>query len=171
MADIAAVIARVNAARAACSLAPIAELPEGELGNPCFCPLGRAFRKDMGDSFFLAVGSKHIRLATTDGSASTIAQRIREAWGAKDSRPGRAGEEFVIIPLPSALTQFVMEFDAGKLPKFEGKIEEAEKLLLNNLARRLWNVTIGRLRRVRQLTRRERAETSASPAIPRNSQP
>jgi hypothetical protein len=157
MADIPAVTARVNAARAACSLAPVAELPKGERGNPCFCPLGRAFRKDLIDSFFLAVGTKHIRLATTDGSASDIAQRIQKAWGVKESKLGREGEQFFTVPLPSELTQFVIDFDAGKLSKFEGKIEEAEKVRFNSLARRLWNVTIDRLRRVRRVTEAERA--------------
>jgi hypothetical protein len=157
MADIQAVTARVNAARAACSLAPVAELPKGERGNPCFCPLGRAFRKDLSDSFFLAVGTKHIRLATTDGSASDIAKRIQEAWGVEESKLGREGEQFFTVPLPSELTQFVLEFDDGRLSKFEGKIEEAEKVRFNSLARRLWNVTIDRLRRVRRVTEGERA--------------
>ena len=162
MADIGAVTAQVNAARAACSLAPVVELPKGERGNPCFCPLGRALRKDLDDSFFLAVGTKQLRLAATDGRASDIAQRIRESWGVKDSKLGREGEQFFFIPLPSELTLFVMEFDAGKLSKFEGKIEEAEKVRFNNLARRLWNVTVGRLRRVRQLTRSEGSAPKAS---------
>jgi hypothetical protein len=157
MADIPVVTARVNTARAACSLAPVAELPKGERGNPCFCPLGRAFRKDLSDSFFLAVGTKHIRLATSDGSASEIAQRIQKAWGVKESKPGLEGEQFFTVPLPSELTQFVIDFDAGKLSKFEGKIEEAEKVRFNSLARRLWNVTIDRLRRVRRVTEGERA--------------
>jgi hypothetical protein len=157
MADIQAVTARVNSARAACSLAPVVQLPKGERGNPCFCPLGRAFRKDLSDSFFLAVGTKHIRLATTDGSGSEIAQRIREAWGVEESKLGREGAQFFTVPLPSELTQFVMEFDAGKLSKFEGKIEEAEKVRFDSLARRLWNVTIDRLRRVGPLTQREHA--------------
>jgi hypothetical protein len=157
MADIQAVTARVNAARAACSLAPVAQLPQGERGNPCFCPLGRGFRKDLDDSFFLAVGTKQLRLAYTDGSASDIAHRIRKAWGVEDSAIAREGEQFFTIPLPFELTLFVNEFDAGKLPQFEGKIEEAEKLRFNSLARRLWNVTIDRLRRVRQLRPAERA--------------
>jgi hypothetical protein len=157
MTDIRAVTARVNAARAACSLAPVAELPKGERGNPCFCPLGRALRKDLSDSFFVAVGTKHIRLATIDESASDIAQRIQKAWGVEESKLRREGEQFFTVPLPSELTQFVIEFDAGKLSKFEGKIEEAEKVRFNSLARRLWNVTIDRVRRVRRLTRGERA--------------
>ena len=95
MADIGRVTERVNTARSACSLAPVAELPQRERGNPCFCPLGRALRKDMGDSFFLAVGTKHVRLASGDGNAREIARRIQEAWGIKESRmdvsfgPGR----------------------------------------------------------------------------------
>jgi hypothetical protein len=157
MADIRAVTARVNAARAVCSLAPVVELPKGERRNPCFCPLGRALRKDLGDSFFVAVGTKHIRLATSDGSASDVAQRIQEAWGEKESKLGREGEQFFTVPLPSELTQFVMEFDAGKLSKFEGKIDEAEKARFNSLARRLRNVTIDRLRRLRRVTEGERS--------------
>ena len=157
MADIQAVTTRVNAARAACSLAPVIELPKGERGNPCFCPLGRAFRKDLGDSFFLAVGTKHIRLATTDGNASDIAQRIQKAWGVEQRKLGREGDQFFTVPLPSELTQFVMEFDAGKLSKFEGKIEQAEKVKFNSLASRLWNVTTDRLRRMRRLTQGKRA--------------
>jgi hypothetical protein len=153
MADIETVTARVNAARAAYSLVPIVELPDGERRNPCFCPLGRAFRKDMGDSFFMAVGTKHIRLATTDAKASEIARQIEKAWGINESKLRREGEQFCIIPLPSELIQFVEEFDAGKLPKFEGKIEKAEKVRFNDLASQLWNVTIGRMRQFRRPTR------------------
>jgi hypothetical protein len=151
MADIGAVKARVNDARAACLLPPLEELPTGERGNPCFCPLGRALRKDMGDTIFLAVGSKHIRLASTDGNVSEIARRIRKAWGINEGKPAPRGEQFMTVALPSELTQFVAEFDAGKLPKFEGLIEEAEKSRFNDLARRLWKVTVDRLRRVRRL--------------------
>jgi hypothetical protein len=160
MIDIRAVIARVNAARAVCSLDPIKELPKGERGNPCFCPLGRAFRKDMGDSFFLAVGTLHIRLALADGNGSEIAQRIREGWKISESKFVGEGGQFSIIPLPSELTQFVVEFDAGKLPKFEGQIGQADKARFNALARRLWNVTIDRLRRVRRLSRGDEPKTS-----------
>ena len=60
-------------------------------------------------------------------------------------------EQFLIVPLPSELTQFVVEFDAGKLPKFEGKIGETEKTRFTSLARRLWNVTVDRLRQVHRL--------------------
>jgi hypothetical protein len=75
----------------------------------------------MGDSFFLAVGTRHIRLAGTDGNTSEIARRIQEAWGTKESKSILAGEPFLIVPLPSELMQFVADFDAGKLGKFEGQ--------------------------------------------------
>lgn len=114
-------------------------------------PFGTALRKDMGDTVFLAVGSKHIRLASTDGNVSEIARRIRKAWGINEGKPAPRGEQFMTVALPSELTQFVTEFDAGKLPKFEGLIEEAEKSRFNDLARRLWKVTVDRLRRVRRL--------------------
>lgn len=119
MADIQAVTERVNAARTACSLAPVAELPNGERRNPCFCPLGRALRKDMEDSFFLAVGTKHIRIATSDGSASEIARRIQEAWGIGGSNLRRENEQFLTIPLPSELTQFVVSSMAGSCPSLK----------------------------------------------------
>ena len=155
MADIRAVAARVNEARAACSLPPLQELPNGERSNPCFCPLGRALRKDMGEFFFLAVGSKHIRLASTNGATKEIAQRIQQAWGV-ESEPVPAGEQFATVPLPVELRQFVNEFDAGKLPKFEGRIEQAEKARFDGLARRLWNITLSGLRRMRPLPRSRR---------------
>ncbi len=164
MADIPKVIERVNMARAACARAPVAELPQGERRNPCFCPLGRALRKDMGDSFFLAVGTKHIRLGSTEGGVNKLARRIREAWGINENKvivPGT--EQFRVVPLPSELTQFVVEFDAGKLPAFEGKIEEAEKARFSSLARRLWRVTVDRLRRVRRLARGGQPNISAQP--------
>ncbi len=162
VADIPKVIERVNMARAACARAPVVELPQGERGNPCFCPLGRALRKDMGDSFFLAVGTKHIRLGSTEGNTNELARQIREAWGVYESKilmPGN--EQFLTVPLPSELTQFVMEFDAGKLPNFEGKVEASEKARFTGLARRLWNVTVDRLRRVRRLTRGKQPKISA----------
>jgi hypothetical protein len=165
MADIDKVIERVNSARAACSCAPLVELPPGERANPCFCPLGRALRRDMGDSFFLTVGTKHIRIASTDGNASEIARRIREAWGINERRIAISGnDQFLIVSLPSELTQFVVEFDAGKLPKFEAKVEEAEKARFTNLAARLWNVTVERLRRMRRLARGAHSKSSAPPA-------
>ena len=165
MADIPKIIERVNTARAACSRGPLAELPPGERGNPCFCPLGRALRKDMGDAFFLAVGTRHIRLASAEGDASEIARRIQEAWGVNEKKilmPGN--DQFLTVPLPSELTQFVVEFDAGKLPKFEGDIEPTEKERFISLARRLWNVTVDRLRRVRRLASGAPPKISAQPA-------
>jgi hypothetical protein len=165
MADIPKVIDQVNTARIACSVAPLAELPQGERGNPCFCPLGRALRKDMGNSFFLAVGTKHIRLASTNGDTNELARRIREAWGITEKRIVMPGNEvFLTVPLPSELTQFIMEFDAGKLPRFEGKIEEAEKVRFVSLARQLWNLTVDRLRRFRRLGRGGPSKSSAQPA-------
>jgi hypothetical protein len=68
MADVTAVKARVNAAREACLIPPSKSYLAGERGNPCFCPIGRTLRKDMGEAFFLAVGTKHVRLASTDGN-------------------------------------------------------------------------------------------------------
>jgi hypothetical protein len=152
MADIGKVVEHVNKARAACDRAPVAELPQGERGNPCFCPLGRALRKDMGDSFFLAVGTRHIRLASSDGDAHDIARRIRKAWGINDKKiVVSTGDQFITVPIPSELTDFVVEFDSGKLPDFEGKIEASEKARFTSLARRLWNVTVEGLRRVRRM--------------------
>ncbi len=154
MADIAKVVERVNQARAVYARAPVAELPRGERSNPCFCPLGRALRKDMGDSFFLAVGTRHIRLASADGDVNELARRIRKAWGVSESKilmP--TNEQFLTVPLPSELTEFVVEFDAGKLPNFEGKVEATEKARFTSLARRLWNVTVDRLRRIRRPAR------------------
>lgn len=127
MADIRAVTARVNAVRAACSLAPVIELPKGERGNPRFCPLGRAFRKDPSDSFFLAVGTKQIRLATTDGSERDIAQRIQNAWGVEESKLGREGDQFFTVPLPSELTQFVMELMPGSCPNLKEKSKKLRR--------------------------------------------
>jgi hypothetical protein len=164
MADIAKVVERVNQARAVYAPAPVAELPRGERGNPCFCPLGRALRKDMGDSFFLAVGTRHIRLASTNGDANELARRIREAWRVSESKilmP--TNEQFLIVPLPSELTEFVVEFDAGKLPNFEGRIEATEKARFTNLARRLWNVTVVRLKRLRRPARAGEPKSLAQP--------
>jgi hypothetical protein len=151
MADIPKVTERVNNARAACNLSPIGQLPQGERRNPCFCPLGRALRRDMGDSFFLAVGTRHIRLASTDGTASEIARRFREAWGVADANAAPGSDQFVTIPLPSEMSAFVVEFDAGKLPGFEGQVEQEEKVRFAGVPRRLWNVTADRGRRVRRL--------------------
>lgn len=165
MADIGKVVERVNKARTACDRAPVAELPQGERRNPCFCPLGRALRKDMGDSFFLAVGTRHIRLASTDGNAKEIAQRIREAWGINENKIVMpTSDQFITVPIPSELTDFVVEFDAGKLPDFEGQIEPTEKARFTSLAGRLWNVTVDRLRRVRRLGRGKQQHLSVQPA-------
>ena len=115
--------------RRSCSLfaSPLEELPTGERGNPCFCPLGRAFRKDMGDTVFLAVGSKHIRLASTDGNVSEIARRIRKAWGINEGKPAPRGEQFMTVALPSELTQFVAEFDALPLALRGARRREQDK--------------------------------------------
>jgi hypothetical protein len=159
MADVTEVKARVNAAREACSLPALEELPAGERGNPCFCPIGRALRKDMGEAFFLAVATKHVRLASTDGNVKEIARRIRDAWGiGEDKSPSPVGEEFLTVPLPAEMREFVAEFDAGKLPELEGEIEQSEKVRFNDLAKRLWKVTVDRLRRVRRWNRGQARE-------------
>jgi hypothetical protein len=163
VADIPKIIERVNTARAACSRAPMAELPQGERGNPCFCPLGRALRKDMGDSFFLAVGTRHIRLASAEGDVGEIARRIQEAWGVNEKKILTSGSD-QFLTVPSEMTQFVLEFDAGKLPGFEGRIEPTEKERFFTLAMRLWNVTVDRMRRVRRLARGGQPKTSARTA-------
>ena len=56
---------------------------------------------------------------------------------------------FEIGPLTPELTQFVTQFDAGKLPEFEGEIEAAEKVRLDSLSGRLWNLTMEGLERLR----------------------
>jgi len=149
VADIQEVTARVNAARAVCTVPPVMELPKGERGNPCFCPLGRAFRKGMSDTFFLAVGTNHLRLGSADANVSDIARRIQKVWGMEESKVKREGKQFLVLPLPPELTQFVMQFDAGKLPEFEGEIEAAEKVRFDRLSRRLWNLTMEGLERLR----------------------
>lgn len=58
---------------------------------------------------------------------------------------------FVIVPLPPELKQFVIEFDAGKLPEFEGKVDQIEVAQLDSLAKRLWNITIAKLRTTRSI--------------------
>jgi len=151
MADIAAVKAKVNAAREAYSMPPIEELPAGERGNPCFCPICRALRKDTGDVFFICVGTKHLRLASADGHVKEIAQKIRRAWGVRDDRTSLvSAEQFLTIPLPAEIREFVAEFDAGKLPELEAQIEQYEKTRFDEVAKRQWEVTIGRSRRVRR---------------------
>lgn len=131
---------------------PVEELPPGERRNPCFCPLGRALRKDMGEAFFLAVGTKHLRLASTDGNVKEIARRIRNSWNVgEDKLSSPVGEQFLTISLPAEMREFVAEFNAGKLPALEGRIEESEKVRFNELANRLWRVTVDSLRRVRRL--------------------
>jgi hypothetical protein len=152
MADVAAVKERVNAARDAYSMPPVKELPAGERGNPCFCPIGRALRKDMGDAFFLCVGTKHLRLASADGHVKEIARKIRSAWGVREDRSSPfAADQFLTIPLPAEMREFVADFDAGKLPELEAHVEESEKSRFNELAKHQWDVAIGRLRRVRRL--------------------
>jgi len=147
--DVPSVIQRVNAARAVCSCPPIDRLPKGERRSPCFCPLGRALRKDLGDSFFLAVGTQHLRVAAVDGDAGAIASRIRQAWGLNEAEVGREGEQFVMVRLPPELRQFVIDFDAGKLPQFEGKVDQGEVRQLHALAKHLWDITIANLRAMR----------------------
>jgi len=53
--------------------------------------------------------------------------------------------------LPVELREFVAEFDAGQLPELETQIEQSEKTRFNEVAKRQWEVTIGRSRRVRRL--------------------
>ena len=147
MADVAAVKARVNAARNAYSKPPVKELPAGERRNPCFCPIGRALRQDTGDAFFVCVGTKYVRLASADGDVKEIAGRIRSVWGIReDTRSPVAAEQFLTIPLPSEMREFVADFDSGKLPELEAHVQESEKVRFNELAKRLWDVEIGRLR-------------------------
>jgi hypothetical protein len=155
MADLHAVTDRINQARAACALGPIEGLPKGERGNPCFCPLGRALRKELGDSIFVAVGTRHLRVASTETNAEEVAERIRKAWGVSESRTMMGADQFKLVPLPAEMTQYVVEFDAGKLPEFEGTVELIEKQHFNTLARRLWSVTVDRARRVRHLPQRQ----------------
>jgi len=109
-------------------------------------------RKDMGDVFFVAVGTKHLRLASTDENSREIAHRIRDAWGVrvKDNASSVAGEQFSTIPLPPKMREFVADFDAGRLPELEAHIGELEKARFSELAGRVWNMAIGPSRRTRQ---------------------
>lgn len=149
MVDIPSVIRGVNAARAACSCPPIDQLPKGKRRSPCFCPLGRALRKDLGESILLAVGTHHLRIGAIEGDTNAVGSRIRQAWGLNDKNIGREGEQFVILRLPPELTQFVVDFDAGKLPEFEGKVDQTEVARLSSLAKRAWNIAIANLRTMR----------------------
>jgi hypothetical protein len=54
----------------------------------------------MGEAFFLAVGTKHVRLASTDGNVKEIGRRIRNAWGVgEDKSSSTVGEQFLTISL------------------------------------------------------------------------
>ena len=160
MVDIASVVRRVNAARMACSATPIDRLPKGERRSPCFCPLGRVLRKDHDDSLLLAVGTQHLRIGACDTDIGAVASRIRKAWGLKEGGIGRESEQFVIVPLPAELKQFVIEFDAGQLPEFEGKVDQMEVAQLDSLAKRLWNTTTAKLRTSRSIGMNRKNESS-----------
>ena len=82
---------------------------------------------------------------------SQVASRIRQAWGLNEKNVGREGEQFVMVRLPPELTQFVIDFDAGKLPEFEGKVDQIEVAQLDSLAKRLWDITIANLRTMRSV--------------------
>ena len=70
----------------------------------------------MGEAFFLAVGTKHIRLASTDGNVKEIGRRIHNAWGVgEDKSSSTVGEQFLTISSPAEMREFIAEFDAGKL--------------------------------------------------------
>jgi hypothetical protein len=45
-----------------------------------------ALRKDVGEGFFVAVGTKHIQLAAPDGATRELARKIQEEWGVPKSR-------------------------------------------------------------------------------------
>jgi hypothetical protein len=105
----------------------------------------------LGESFLLAVGTQHLRIGALDGDTSRVASRIRQAWGLNEKNVGREGEQFVMVRLPPELTQFVIDFDAGKLPEFEGKVDQIEVAQLDSLARRLWDKTIANLRTMRSV--------------------
>ena len=130
------VIATVNRARAASGAARLEHLPSGIRLNPSHCPLARAFRTDVADRLFFAVGSERLRVEALGPNPARIADAIRTAWYGP-TRFVEGDPITSIIRMPPELCAFVKQFDAGVLPDYVGAPDRDESAMVAALARRI----------------------------------
>lgn len=99
------VIKLVNDARKALGMEPVDDLPKGRRKQPCLCPVARA----------LSTGERHAAVSATAVAFGVEAQAqvVASTW----ERP-RAS---MSVQLPPPLSDFVVAFDRGELPQYEGE--------------------------------------------------
>lgn len=126
----------VNLARCTYGAAELERLLPGEPLSASFCPVGRSLRNGAEDWLFVAVGNKHLRLWTFQKDSTAVARAILTAWGMPDQRLKKStdGAGFVVMPLPSELSEFISQFDRGLLPDYQDKVDDAEIRRLSELA-------------------------------------
>lgn len=130
------VLELINLARGTYGVVELERLLPGEPLSASFCPVGRSLRRGAEDWLFAAIGTKHLRLWTFGKDSIGVARAILTAWGMPHHRLKRStdGTGFVVMPLPSELTEFVSQFDHGLLPDYQNKVERAEIRRLRELA-------------------------------------
>lgn len=104
MANLTAVLDKVNAARVAAGAAPLQSLPKGQTGSAQSCPLARAFRDVFPN-------------ARVGGSLSSVprnrAHAVAAAMGGRVSSINGDAD----VELPSELSRFVSDFDNRHHPE------------------------------------------------------
>jgi len=133
------VLELVNLARRTYGADELESLLPGQPLSASFCPLGRSLRSGVGDWLFVAVGTNHLRLWTFGKEPGAVARAILGAWGiaTKRLRKSADGMGFVVIPLPSELSEFVSQFDRGLLPDHQAQVDGDEVRHLSELARKI----------------------------------
>jgi hypothetical protein len=106
LANIIAVLEKVNAGRVALGALPLPDLPQGTRSNKFDCPIARAFQDALPK---VAVGSSLLTLPKRDRAAAFAAA----IGGSVESINGHAE-----IRMPYEFQQFVYEFDNNQLPQY-----------------------------------------------------
>lgn len=104
MANLSAVLDKVNAARVAAGFEPLDSLPKGTPGNAASCPLARAFRDVFPGA---TVGG------ALDGVPRERAHAVAAALGTEVAHSNAKAT----LRLPRDLQQFVGDFDNGLHPQ------------------------------------------------------
>jgi hypothetical protein len=133
--QIGSVLKLVNLARAAYGAFDLETVLGGEPHSASFCAIGRSLRSGVEDWLFVAIGSTHLRLWTLGRDPDAVAKLIMTAWGISDHRPRRPHDKsiFVTLPLPTAIREFVSQFDRGLLPEYRGAVSRGDFRKLSEL--------------------------------------
>jgi hypothetical protein len=135
----------VNLARSAYGAPGLKTLVSGRPHSASVCAIGRSLRSGVEHWFFVAVGSKCLRLWALGKDSAAIAEQIMTAWGMPRQLLTQPREKLgcVVLAMPAEIREFIDQFDRGLLPDYLGEVDELEMRQLREMVRTM-PISVGR---------------------------